>query len=299
MWKSKRRTGGIRRKITAEYLRILNTDTGNTEQATRFVNSGSRGSEVLERQGSVSANVGLCEFAHTSCANLDGQSSASIQRILEDGGSVSCSDTEHECVDKSKDSENSDSDSVCSDYDKKEKFRENIRKWAIEKNIAHIALKDLSKIINEFIPHTLPNDPRTILATPRQTRLKIIDGGEYWHNGILIPLQKILLCWKDAPETISLNINMDGLPIFKSTKKEFWPILCNVFENPCFRPFVIGIYYGIGKPQNLNTYLEDFINDMETLLREGIYLPNSGRRFTIKIRCFICDSPARAFIKGT
>lgn len=65
MWKYKRRTGGIRRKITAEYLRILNRDTGNTEQATRFVN-GSRGSEILERQGSVGVE------GH---ADVDGQSS--------------------------------------------------------------------------------------------------------------------------------------------------------------------------------------------------------------------------------
>lgn len=100
-------------------MRILNRDIGNTEQATRFVNNGSSGSEILAKQGSVPANVGVCEFAHTSCANLDGKSSASIQRILEDSGSVPCSDTEHECIDKSKDSENSDSDSVCSDYNKK------------------------------------------------------------------------------------------------------------------------------------------------------------------------------------
>lgn len=220
--------------------------------------------------------------------------------MLEDSSYVSCStDTEYRCADRSNDSASTDSDSLCSDYDKKEIFRENIRKWAIKKNITHTALGDLSKIINEFIPNTLPFDPRTILATPRQVTLKKIDGGEYWHNGILIPLRKILLCWEEAPETISLNINMDGLPIFKSPKKEFWPILCNVFENPCFRPFVIGIYFGTGKPKNLNAYLEDFINEMETLLREGIYLQNSGRRFTIKIRCFICDSPARAYIKGT
>lgn len=287
MWKYKKRTGGIRRKINAEYLRILNRntdDTVNIEQATRFVNNGPSVNEILEREGSVFENVGV-----KACADLDGLNSSST---------VS-NDNEYRWADSSNYSASSDSDSVCSNYDKKEKFRENIRKWAIEKNIAHTALRDLSKIINEFIPSTLPDDPRTILGTPRQITLKIIDGGEYWHNGIIINLQKILLCWEDAPETISLNINMDGLPIFKSSKKEFWPILCNVFENPCVRPFVIGIYFGIGKPKNLNTYLEDFINEMEVLLRDGIYFQDSGRKFTIKIRCFICDSPARAYIKGT
>lgn len=298
MWKYKKRTGGIRRKINAEYLRILNRntdDTVNIEQATRVVNNGPSVNEILEREGSVNKNIGL-----KACADLDGQNSSSIEQILKDSGNVLCSnDNEYRWADRSNSaSSGSDSDSVCSNYNKKGKFRENIRKWAIEKNIAHTALRDLSKIINEFIPNTLPSDPRTILGTPRQITLKITDGGEYWHNGIITPLQKILSCWEEAPETISLNINMDGLPIFKSSKKEFWPILCNVFENPCFRPFVIGIYFGIGKPKNFNTYLEDFINEMEVLLRDGIYFQNSGRKFTIKIRCFICDSPARAYIKG-
>lgn len=291
MWKCKRRTGGIRRKINAEYLKIINRNTENTVGSPE-----QRVGGILEREGSVTK-----KFCIEGRSDLDGENSASKQHKLEDRGSVSrCSnDTEHICVDRSDISKSSDSDSVYSEYDKKEKFREDIKRWAIQKNIAHTALRDLSKIINEFIPNTLPNDPRTILATPRHITLKAIDGGEYWHNGILIPLQKILLSWKEAPETISLNINMDGLPIFKSSKKEFWPILCNVFENPCFRPFVIGIYFGIGKPKNLNTYLEDFINEMETLLRDGIYLQNSGRRYTVRIRCFICDSPARAYIKGT
>lgn len=45
-------------------------------------------------------------------------------------------------ADRSNNSASSDSDSVSSNCGKKEKNRENIREWAIEKNIAHTALKD-------------------------------------------------------------------------------------------------------------------------------------------------------------
>lgn len=105
--------------------------------------------------------------------------------------------------------------------------------------------------------------------------------------------------WIDVPENISLNFNFDGLRIFKSSKKEFWPILCYISENPNIKPLVIGIYYGIGKPKNLTAYLEDFVADVSHLLEEGIaLLQNSEKKVTVKIRCFICDSPARAFMKG-
>lgn len=48
-------------------------------------------------------------------------------------------------------------------YVKNSSFRENIRRLAIERNINQIALKDLTKIMNELIPQILPMDPRTIL----------------------------------------------------------------------------------------------------------------------------------------
>lgn len=89
MWKYKKRTGGIRRKINAEYLRILNRntdDTVNIEQATHFVNNGPSVNEILEREGSVFENVGV-----KACADLDGQNSSNIQRILKDSGNVLCS----------------------------------------------------------------------------------------------------------------------------------------------------------------------------------------------------------------
>ncbi|KAL4714548.1 hypothetical protein ACJJTC_006594 [Scirpophaga incertulas] len=48
-----------------------------------------------------------------------------------------------------------------------------------------------------------------------------------------------------------------------------------------------------------STYLEDFVIDVSNLLENGItLLQNSEKKVTVKIRSFICDSPARAFIKG-
>lgn len=99
---------------------------------------------------------------------------------------------------------------------------------------------------------------------------------------------------------ISLNINIDGLPAFKSSKLQLWPILCNVYEIPELRPIVVGIYSGHNKPSDLDGYLRMFVDEMKKLLKDGILIVINGKEkiVGVKIRAFICDSPARAMIKG-
>lgn len=90
---------------------------------------------------------------------------------------------------------------------------------------------------------------------------------------------------------------MDGLPIYKSSREEFWPILFNIFEMPNVAPMVAGIYSGKSKPLNLDGFLMPMVNELKPILQEGIII--NDHKITVKIRCFIADSPARAFIKGT
>lgn len=52
----------------------------------------------------------------------------------------------------------------------------------------------------------------------------------------------------------------------------------------------------LGKPKSLEWYLEDFISDMKALYNEGISI--KGKTIAIRIRSFICDTPARAFVKS-
>ncbi|CAH2207551.1 jg27715, partial [Pararge aegeria aegeria] len=184
------------------------------------------------------------------------------------------------------------------EYSKNMLFRQRIKEWATERNISQIALNDLAAIVNDRFPGILPRDARTILGTIQQIRIKTIKGGEYWHNGLTKCLKKSLEKWIDVPAKIALNFNFDGLPIFKSSNKEFWPILCTIFERPDIEPFVIGIYYGVGKPNQIDEYLNDFVNEMENLLKDGIYIEQFKKTVSIEIRCFTCDSPARAYIKG-
>lgn len=61
------------------------------------------------------------------------------------------------------------------------------------------------------------------------------------------------------------------------------------------KPFLIGLYYGESKPSSINEFLDDFINEVNNLITDGINIGNSHYNFNIKT--FICDTPARAFLK--
>lgn len=136
------------------------------------------------------------------------------------------------------------------------------------------------------------------MNTPRQIDTIHVDPGQYWHNGLIIPLETILKKndREKLPANISLYFNIDGLPVCNSSKQQFWPILCKIFELPSMIPFIVGIYAGNGKPNDLNAYLHPFVQEMHTLLQYGLLVNNS--KINASIRCFVCDSPARAMIKG-
>lgn len=174
-----------------------------------------------------------------------------------------------------------------------------MRKWTADFNIPHAAVKKLLQILNENCSDmlTLPADPRTLLKTPTHTTIQKFDNDNaYWHNGIEKCLRNCFgLLEKDL--SISININVDGIPLFNSSTKCFWPILFNIYEHPSIRPMAAGIYFGDKKPENAESYMQPFVNELNEIIQSGGLIIN-GFSLAVKIRCIICDSPARAFLKG-
>lgn len=75
---------------------------------------------------------------------------------------------------------------------------------------------------------------------------------------------------------------------------KFWPILgyLTMTKNA---PFIIAIYFGKTDPQDLETYLGEYVNEVEDLLNNGYVFNN--RRYLFQIRHYICDALARSFVK--
>lgn len=59
---------------------------------------------------------------------------------------------------------------------------------------------------------------------------------------------------------------------------------------------IVGIWCGTSKPL-LKEYLDPLIDELHSILSNGISI--NSQRIIVKIGQVICDSPARAFIKGT
>ncbi|XP_008188018.1 uncharacterized protein LOC103310686 [Acyrthosiphon pisum] len=99
---------------------------------------------------------------------------------------------------------------------------------------------------------------------------------------------------------LELGCNIDGLPISKSSKACFWPILvsfvnCNIY-NLSKIVIPIGIYYHKSKkPSSASEFLTHFISEMKIIIDSG-GLSINEKTFQLKISQVVCDAPAKAFI---
>lgn len=174
-------------------------------------------------------------------------------------------------------------------------LRELLRVWAVDYSITQKALKRLIAILNLFVEYRLPIDPRTLVQTPVKVEIVPMGNGTYWHNGLKNCLENY---FEDLNQTknIHLNFNIDGLPVYKSSKIQFWPILFSIHDIQHFYPMVVGMYCGESKPPSAEEFLRPFVNELKEIVQNGISI--NGNSINVFIRCFICDSPARSFIKG-
>lgn len=93
-----------------------------------------------------------------------------------------------------------------------------------------------------------------------------------------------------------VDINIDGLGLYKSSQQGVWMILASICAENCSRQiFVIGVYDGQNKPTSFPDFLAPFIAEAEELKN---YVFNHTP-VTEKKRCIICDAPARNSVLGT
>lgn len=91
-------------------------------------------------------------------------------------------------------------------------------------------------------------------------------------------------------------INIDGLPIAKSSSSQIYLILVTLFpHNHNNNVSVIGVYHGYEKPKSANDFLKDFVNEAAMLTRNGFSF--NERLFSFTIKAFVCDAPAKSFAK--
>jgi len=120
--------------------------------------------------------------------------------------------------------------SLCSDYIKNsEQLSSKIAKWAVETNISLSALGKLLTILREdpsYCTNNLPADPRTLLKTPSKSYGKKLGSGIFHYFGIAETLNSLCISLNinvTSSTEFSLAVNIDGLPLSKSSASSFWP----------------------------------------------------------------------------
>lgn len=123
--------------------------------------------------------------------------------------------------------------------------------------------------------------------------LKDISPGKYYHFGISNGIKNHYV--DDGQSELKLVIGIDGLPLTKSSKSTFWPILCYVRPH-CNAVFPIGIYWGNDKPNDSNDFLNDFHKEIIELINSGIDIKTQSgvlMKKKVKLDVFCCDVPAK------
>jgi len=135
----------------------------------------------------------------------------------------------------STDEHNNDYTSSNYKYGKISIFVSLLAEWAVNFKITQCALNSLLVVLRQ---HTcfehLPKDSRTILQTQAldTSNFHIVEPGNYYHFGLANAIQQHFpSSLQNNTSVIKIVAGIDGLPLFKSSAEEFWPILAYIRPN--------------------------------------------------------------------
>ena len=209
--------------------------------------------------------------------------------------SISVSDTEEESS-ASPDNSRSD-DNKTLDHNSPRAILRRVSQWKVDYNVRNLTLNALLKILRDIKPY-FPKDSRTLVPPPNNIQLQVLAGGEYYHFGIA---QAVAFALRDDQDEIRdgsqvpVQLNVDGLPVHRSSNGQLWPILGLLQHREGTKPFVIGLYFGNSKPSSADAFLTPFIDDYNRVRATGVMV--HGMDITVTISTVICDAPAKAFLK--
>ncbi|KAI8436393.1 hypothetical protein MSG28_009998 [Choristoneura fumiferana] len=192
----------------------------------------------------------------------------------------------------------SDHENQVNPVDINDSFINNLRHWALKYQVTHVAINALLNILKNHNCFDLPADARSLLKTPENVITRIVEPGHYSHIGLEKNLRKIWEFVTENESEINLLINIDGVPLFKSSSMEFWPILGLVSNIPSIKSvvFPIGVYCGTKKPSSCTSFMEEFVSEIVNLISSGLTI--SGKNIKVAIKGFVCDTPAKSFLLG-
>ena len=168
--------------------------------------------------------------------------------------------------------------------------------FAVKYRIGREACNELFRILTCHGVKGIPKDCRSAKNSMRKVDVTQMGLRSYFHFGLKNEVIRNVSLLSDSESPIRLQFNIDGLPLYRSSAVDFWPILCRAFVgSSCTRVFPVGLFCGKSKPQNVDDYLDEFLKELNAILENGLYMNDVHR--VVVIHSFVCDAPARQYIK--
>lgn len=188
--------------------------------------------------------------------------------------------------------------SSCTNTVQESSFREQLAACFTDSNLSHVQGNSiLSLLRTHSCFSSLPKDVRTLLQTPHKClSISSVPPGEYLHFDLELGIVDSLSnasC--TSVDEIVLDFNTDGCNLDKQSTIHIWPIQCRIV-NVQYTPIIVtGIYKGQEKPHNPNIFFDKFVKDIQRIISNG-GIQFNDKKVLVRLRCFIADALARAFI---
>ena len=88
--------------------------------------------------------------------------------------------------------------------------------------------------------------------------------------------------------SLEISLNVDGLPLFKSSGKNLWPVLCAIVNIKPVVVFPVVLTCGDSKQNDLE-FLKELINDLNNVLKNGVQ--DGERILSVTIRDVLFVTP--------
>ena len=115
-------------------------------------------------------------------------------------------------------------------------------------------MSDLLKILREF-GISLPKTKSALFRNKQDDKTelfitRIVSPGKYLHFGIEKCINRYETNFISDFEENSCHFNVDGLPLYKSSRTSIWPILGSFSNCRSRSPFIVGAWVGEGHPSS-------------------------------------------------
>ena len=177
-------------------------------------------------------------------------------------------------------------------------FEKDFLKVVVKRRLGRAVLNDILSVFKRHNIGDFPIDSRSCLKTLRKVDVVDMPPGKYFHFGLSFCLNQVLKFQSLEDHNLKIQLNIDGLPLAKSSLSCFWPILGRVVSPFSSSVFVIGIYFSNCKPSKpacVSQFLSFLVGDLSIVHEQGIAINNVT--YSVEIHSIVCDAPARQFIK--